>query len=177
MVLHKFGERLYSGTRKAITDHLKSIAGKVEASGQGPAFLRELKKRWDDHIKSTQMVRDILMYMDRTFVTTQNKTSVYALGLELWRDHVVRHPAIRARTLSVLLDMIQRERLGEVIDRSLVRSTTQMMVDLGQSVYVDDFESPFLASSTEFYRKEANDLMLTRCEVMPSPTTFPLLAI
>jgi len=65
MVLHKFGERLYSGTRKAITDHLKSIAAKVEGSGQGPGFLRELKKRWDDHIKSTQMVRDILMYMDR----------------------------------------------------------------------------------------------------------------
>ena len=65
MVLHKFGERLYTGTKKVITDHLKSIAVKVEGSGQGPAFLRELKKRWDDHIKSTQMVRDILMYMDR----------------------------------------------------------------------------------------------------------------
>ena len=57
--------------------------------------------------------------------------------------------------------MIQRERVGEVIDRSLVRSMTQMMADLGQSVYVEDFESPFLASSTDFYRKEASDLMLT----------------
>ena len=36
-----------------------------------------------------------------------------------------------------------------------------MLVDLGHAVYVDDFESPFLASSTEFYRKEASDLMLT----------------
>lgn len=28
---------------------------------QGESFLKELKARWDDHIKSTQMIRDILM--------------------------------------------------------------------------------------------------------------------
>jgi hypothetical protein len=32
----------------------------VEAT-QGLPFLRELKRRWDDHNKSTQMIRDILM--------------------------------------------------------------------------------------------------------------------
>ncbi len=80
------------------------------------------------------------------------KTPVYQLGLELWRDHVVRNPHIRERILSILIDLVLKERTGEMIDRSLFRSITQMLVDLGQGVYADDFEAPFLAASADFYK-------------------------
>lgn len=39
---------------------LCEMANRIEAT-QGVPFLKELKKRWDDHNKSTQMIRDILM--------------------------------------------------------------------------------------------------------------------
>lgn len=161
MVLHKNGEKLYYGLRDTLTSQLKDTATKIEAAGQGPSFLSELKQQWDDHVKETQMVRDIFMYMDRTYVTQQQKTPVYALALELWRDHVVRDPRIRQRLLAILLDMVQRERTGEVIDRGLVRATTRMLVDLGQGVYSDEFEEPFLASAADFYKKEASDCITT----------------
>ena len=60
MVLHKFGDRLYNGLTRTLTLHLKDVAAKVEAT-QGVPFLKELKKRWDEHLKATQMIRDILM--------------------------------------------------------------------------------------------------------------------
>ena len=60
MVLHKFGDRLYQGVADTLTKHLKSVAQKIEATQDLP-FLRELKQRWDEHNKSTQMIRDILM--------------------------------------------------------------------------------------------------------------------
>lgn len=60
MVLHKYGPRLYDGLIRTLTAHLTEVAGKIEAT-QGVPFLRELKKRWDEHNKSTQMIRDILM--------------------------------------------------------------------------------------------------------------------
>lgn len=156
MVLHKYGDRLYNGLKKTLTDQLKVVASRIEAS-QGLPFLKELKKRWDDHLKATQMIRDILMYMDRTFVTQQQKTSVYPLGLELWRDHVVRNAQIKERLLSILLDLVHKERTGEMIDRSLFRSITQMLVDLGQTVYVEDFEAHFLEASADFFKKEAQE--------------------
>jgi Cullin family len=64
MVLHKFGDRLYSGLQKTLIDRLKTVAAKIEAA-QGEPFLKELKKRWDEHNKSTQMIRDILMVSPR----------------------------------------------------------------------------------------------------------------
>jgi cullin 3 len=60
MVINKFGARLYDGLTVTVTEHLRDIAAKIEET-QGPAFMTELKLRWDDHTKSMQMIRDILM--------------------------------------------------------------------------------------------------------------------
>eukprot|EP00873_Tetraselmis_striata_P037331 jgi/Tetstr1/457595/TSEL_044163.t1 len=125
MVLHKFGDRLYSGLVSTITGHLHKIAAEVDAS-QDEQFLAELNQRWNDHNKSMQMIRDILMYMDRTYVQQQRK--------------------------GILLDFVKRERSGELIDKQLMRATTKMLVDLGHRVYVDDFEVHFLAAASDFYK-------------------------
>lgn len=48
-----------------------------------------------------------------------------------------------------------KERKGEIVDRSAIKSACQMLVLLGvtsRSVYEEDFERPFLAQSAEFYR-------------------------
>ena len=108
MVLHKYGDRLYDGVAAALTRQLQAVAARLEAA-QGEALLKELKARWDDHVKSTQMIRDILMYMDRIYVKHEAKAPVHQLGLNLWRDIVVRHPGIRPRMLAVLLDSVQRD--------------------------------------------------------------------
>ena len=67
-----------------------------------------------------------MQYMDRIYVKHHNKAPVHDLGLTLWRDHVVRRAPIKDRILNILLDMVYRERSGEIIDRALVRSVTQV---------------------------------------------------
>ena len=62
--------------------------------------------------------------MDRIYVKHQNKAPVTQLGLDLWRDCVVRRRGIRERMLSMLLDLIHRERIGDIIDRALLRAIT-----------------------------------------------------
>lgn len=160
MVLHKYGEKLYSGLVNTMTQHLREIAKTVESS-QGGLFLEELNSKWLEHNKSLQMIRDILMYMDRTYVTNFNKTPVHELGLNLWRDNIVRSSKIRDRLLDTLLDLVHRERTGEVINRGLMRNITKMLSDLGPTVYQNDFESPFLDSAADFYRLESQQYIET----------------
>ena len=66
--------------------------------------------------------------MDRIYVKHHNKAPVHQLGLDLWRDHVIRRPQIRDRLLVIVLDNIHRERTGEVIDRALMRAITQVLL-------------------------------------------------
>ncbi|GAA0165905.1 ubiquitin-protein ligase [Lithospermum erythrorhizon] len=158
MVLHKFGEKLYSGLVTTMTAHLEELGKSIE-SAQGGLFLEEMNRKWADHNKSLQMIRDILMYMDRTFIPTTHKTPVFELGLNLWRDNIIRSSKIQTRLQSTLLDLVRQERSGEVINRGLIRNIIKMLIDLGPSVYEDDFEKPFLAVSADFYRVESQQFI------------------
>ncbi|XP_010551535.1 PREDICTED: cullin-3B [Tarenaya hassleriana] len=158
MVLHKYGEKLYSGLVNTMTAHLREISKSIEAA-QGGSFLEELNRKWNDHNKALQMIRDILMYMDRTYIPSSKKTAVHELGLNLWRDNIVHSIKIQTRLLNTLLDLVHRERTGEVIDRVLMRNVIKMFMDLGDSVYQEDFEKPFLEASAEFYKVESQDFI------------------
>ncbi|KAL3578228.1 hypothetical protein D5086_019732 [Populus alba] len=154
MVLHKFGEKLYDGLVATMTSHLREISKSIEAA-QGDSFLEELNRKWNDHNKALQMIRDILMYMDRTYIPSTHKTPVHELGLNLWRDNIIHSSKIQTRLQNTLLELVHRERTGEVIDRGLMRNIVKMLMDLGSSVYQEDFEKPFLEVSAEFYRGES----------------------
>lgn len=58
-----------------------------------------------------------LWYQDRVYVQQNNVENVYNLGLIIFRDQVVRYGCIRDHLRQTLLDMIARERKGEVVDR------------------------------------------------------------
>lgn len=154
MVLQKFGEKLYTGLVTTMTSHLKEISQSIE-SAQGEIFLEEINRKWVDHNKALQMIRDILMYMDRTFIPSNHKTPVHELGLNLWRDVVIHSSKTKARLLDTLLELVLRERNGEVINRGLMRNIIKMLMDLGLPVYQQDFEKHFLDVSANFYCRES----------------------
>uniref|UniRef100_A0A8C1J494 Cullin 3a n=1 Tax=Cyprinus carpio TaxID=7962 RepID=A0A8C1J494_CYPCA len=117
---------------------------------------------WNDHQTAMVMIRDILMYMDRVYVQQNNVENVYNLGLIIFRDQVVRYGCIRDHLRQTLLDMIARERRGEVVDRGAIRNACQMLMVLGlegRSVYEEDFEMPFLDMSAEFFQMESQKFL------------------
>ncbi|KAA0053754.1 cullin-3A-like [Cucumis melo var. makuwa] len=138
--------------------HLKEISKGIEAA-QGELFLVELNRKWADHNKALQMIRDILMYMDRTFIPSTHKTPVHELGLNLWRDVVIHSSKTQTRLRDTLLELVHMERSGEVINRGLMRNIIKMLMDLGSSVYQEDFEKHFLDVSADFYRLESQQFI------------------
>lgn len=59
----------------------------------------------------------VSLLQDRVYVQQNNVENVYNLGLIIFRDQVVRYGCIRDHLRQTLLDMIARERKGEVVDR------------------------------------------------------------
>jgi len=162
MVLHKHGEKLYTGLREVVTEHLVMKVRKDVEESLNNNFLQTLNSAWNDHQTSMVMIRDILMYMDRVYVQQNNVDNVYNLGLMIFRDQVVRFPVIRDHLRQTLLDMVAKERRGEVVDRGAVKNACQMLMILGidaRSVYEEDFEKPFLEQSAEFYRMESQKFL------------------
>ena len=89
------------------------------------------------------MIRDILMYMDRTFVKQTKKDPVYHMGLKCFLKNVGRHREVRDRLQKILLTNIAKERDGEQIDFVLLKNILYMLVTLGitsKKIYQHDFE-------------------------------------
>lgn len=158
MVVNKHGDLLYSGLVQTSTQHLQKVAARI-AAVPGDAILTSMRTEWDAHIQSFKLISQILMHMDRVYVKQVGKKPVHELGLELWRDVVVHNPNIGPRMQSVLLEMILKERNGEIMDRTLIRSMTLMLADLGQAVYSKDFEEPFLDRTADFYKSESQSMI------------------
>ncbi|XP_026326666.1 cullin-3 isoform X2 [Hyposmocoma kahamanoa] len=162
MVLHKHGERLYTGLKEVVTHHLETKVREDVLHSLHNGFLQTLNNAWTDHQTSMVMIRDILMYMDRVYVQQNEVDNVYNLGLIIFRDQVVRYGCIRDHLRQTLLELVARERRGEVVDRLAIRNACQMLMVLGinsRVVYEEDFEKPFLHQSAEFYRMESQKFL------------------
>ncbi|XP_022902235.1 cullin-3 isoform X3 [Onthophagus taurus] len=162
MVLHKHGERLYTGLKEVVTQHLEGKVREDVLKSLKNNFLLILNQAWNDHQTSMVMIRDILMYMDRVYVQQNDVDNVYNLGLIIFRDQVVRYGCIRDHLQDTLLDMVMRERRGEKVDRISIKNACQMLMILGidgRSVYAEDFERPFLEQSAEFYKVESQKFL------------------
>ena len=84
-----------------------------------------------------EMIRDVMMYMEKTFIPSTHKTLIHELGF--WRDIVIPYTRLQDT-----LEFVHQERNGEVINWDLMRNIINMLTDLGSSVYKEDFEQHFL---------------------------------
>jgi len=125
LVLHKHGTLLYNGVQERLCMHLRdsgdsllivaresessltssSSGGLMRGSSAGSSndqykLLIEISKVWKEHRITMVMVRDIFMYMDRTYVPQHRKRPVYDLGLWLFRRVVWERLLIDTSTSS-----------------------------------------------------------------------------
>ncbi|KAK4167077.1 Cullin [Cladorrhinum sp. PSN259] len=144
----------------------------------GERFLRGIRDRWLDHNTAMNMIADILLYMEKADDTTAQPT-IYAATIGLFRDQVLKYNLdigpegsdrpfnIFDALIAVILDLINMERDGDIIDRNLLRQTTGMLEQLydndnefeNEKLYLTVFEPRFLQASHAFYRRECEKLI------------------
>uniref|UniRef100_A0A8W8IR20 Cullin N-terminal domain-containing protein n=1 Tax=Magallana gigas TaxID=29159 RepID=A0A8W8IR20_MAGGI len=145
MCSHKMSAQLY--------DQLKEVCDKH--------FLKNVDGCWQAHCRQMIMIRSIFLFLDRTYVLqTSSVMSIWDMGLELFRTHVMFHPLVQKRTVDGILQLIKRERTGEAVDRQLIKSLLRMLSDL--QMYVDAFEHSFLEATESLYAAEGQQLMQER---------------
>lgn len=177
-----FAENVIPRIQKLVTRNLVTIdadhgsrTSANERRQTGEKFLRGVRDTWDDHNVSMNMTTDILMYLDRGFLQAENgKASIFVTTIALFRDHILQsrlEPSSDKMVIKiitdVMLDQIDMERHGDVIDRALIRSCSRMLSCLyrdqqeseSEKLYLIHFEADFLRKSREFYAEECERLL------------------
>lgn len=150
----------------------------VERRSIGEKFLKAIRESWEQHNTSMNMIADILMYLDRGVTQDYNRPTIFAATIGLFRDHILRIDAsIGAETPSsamifdifnaTILDQINMEREGDVIDKALLRNCISMLESLhetdeeneNEKLYSTGFEPYFINFSHQFYKAECARLL------------------
>ncbi|KAL5977480.1 Cullin-4 [Asimina triloba] len=148
LCLHKMGGNLYERIQKECEAHISATLQSLV--GQSPDLVVFLSLDLCDQML---MIRGIALYLDRTYVKqNSNVRSLWDMGLQLFRIHLSLSAEVEHKTVTGLLRLIERERLGEAIDRTLINHLLKMFTALG--IYTESFEKPFLECTSEFYAAE-----------------------
>ncbi|KAI1435380.1 Cullin [Xylaria sp. CBS 124048] len=147
----------------------------VERRAMGEKFLKGVRASWESHNISMNMIADVLMYLDRSLTQEHRQPSVYTTGIGLFRDNVLRGKLSDAGSKyevfdilnATIIDQLNMEREGDVIDKALLRSCISMLESLFETdaeasderLYLTSFEPAFLEASHEFYRTECEKLL------------------
>lgn len=88
MVVRKYGERLYTGLKEVISQHLETKVRQEMLCALDNNFLQTLNEAWIDHKMSMTMIKELLMYMERSYIRINQMEDVYDVGLIIFRDEV-----------------------------------------------------------------------------------------
>lgn len=159
MCNHKMAPTLYVNLKNLVKDHVQdSIVPLTADNTDKEIFLKDMNSCWQNHCRQMIMIRSIFLYLDRTYVLqTPSISSIWDMGLEMFRVHIALNTLVQLRTIDGLLLLIENERQGDAVDRSLLKSLLRMLSDL--QIYQDAFESKFLNATERLYAAEGQRLM------------------
>jgi len=156
---HGMAEQVYSQLKDLVEGHTREMVKQFLGESMDKLiFMKKMNEAWSGHCQQIIMVRSIFLFLDRTYVLQQpGVLSIWDLGLDTFRRHILTHQLVQTRTVEGILMLIEQERHGDMVDRGLLKSLLRMLADL--QIYQDAFEKKFLLATEKLYSAEGQKLI------------------
>ncbi|KAJ3211024.1 hypothetical protein HDU67_004826 [Dinochytrium kinnereticum] len=162
------GADLYSNLKEHLRKHLTLLLSKADDSVDG-SLLHYYTREWQRYVLASTMVHHIFRYLNRHWVKREmdeghrNVYDVNTLCLVSWKDYFFL--TVHNNVMGAVLKLIQKQRDGETIEHSLIKSVVDSFVALGLDendctkptldIYKQYFETPFIAATEAYYKTES----------------------
>ncbi|KAL3632033.1 Cullin-1 [Castilleja foliolosa] len=155
----EYARQLYDKFRGAFEQYITSTVMPCLSEKHDKFLLEELVKRWRNHKVMVLWLSGFFCYLDRYVVPIfgYRPKSLNEVGLAFFRDLVYKE--INGKVRDVVISLIEQEREGEQIDRTLLKNVLDIFVEIGMGVmdhYENDFEESLLNATTAYYSKKAS---------------------
>lgn len=152
---YNWSRDLYDRHGQTITSYLneKALPALQGKTGQDPSILlSELKKRWENHQIMNKWLKRFFTYLDRYYVKHHSVPTLEEAGLRSFRANI--YDSLKGETTSAILKLVDDERKGRFIDKSLVKSIVELYEAMGMGNldrYIQDLEEQILDDTRQFY--------------------------
>ena len=120
--------------------------------------MQELKVRWANHQIMNKWLKKFFIYLDRYYVKHHTLPTLSQAGLRAFRTNIFDE--IKEDATDAILNLINAEREGEIVDKSLVKAIVELFESMGMGsldAYNTDLEVPMLEAAKEFYAKKRQE--------------------
>mmetsp|Transcript_17376 Transcript_17376/g.31660 ORF Transcript_17376/g.31660 Transcript_17376/m.31660 type:complete len:748 (+) Transcript_17376:238-2481(+) len=153
---YNWSEQLYQRHGETISRYLSDTVLPSLRDQHDEFLLRELTRRWGNHQIMNKWMQKFFMYLDRYYVKHHSLPSLLDAGLKHFKSLIFDE--VKRDVANAMLDLINQERDGAIIDRGLVKSCVQLFEAMGMGcldAYTIDFEEQLLASTQEYYARKS----------------------
>lgn len=169
---HLIGDDLYQRLRHYLRTHLEMVYAKGREHTQ-EALLTYYIKQWNRYTNAAKYVNHLFKYLNRHWVKREvdegkkDVYDVYTLHLVMWKDEFFMK--VHEDVMAAVLRMVEKQRTGETIEQSQIKSIVDSFVSLGLDdqdptkttldIYKFYFAKPFLEATETFYRNESSQFL------------------
>ncbi|KAF1333797.1 Cullin protein 1, partial [Globisporangium splendens] len=153
---YNFSEQLYERHGSTFDTYLESNVLPSLERAHDEFFLQELVKRWQNHKLMNKWMTRFFMYLDRYYVKHHSLPTLDEAGLQSF-DRVV-FQKVKGRVKFAMLDLIEKERNGEIIDTTLMRNCVEIFEVMGMKsldVYQTHLEAELVVASATYYERKS----------------------
>lgn len=158
---HDYSKQLYDRYKKTLEEYIKITVLPSLKQKHGEFLLRELVERWKNHKVMVRWLSRFFHYLDRYYVSRMLLLPLRELGLTIFNDQVFSE--LKTTLATIVIDMVNDERDGQLIDRALVKDVLDIYVEIGRGslgLYELDFEQAFCKGTADYYSKKAQTWMV-----------------
>ena len=155
----QFAKTLSQRLEVLIDEHTRNILQQFNQNDlEQMHFLRQMNECWKSNCHQLFKIKGIYLFLDRKYVLSEsNIMSIWVLGIERFRYYFSSNAVIQQRTVDEILNLIEQERHGGLIDKALVKDLLGMLSSL--SLYKTIFEPKFLEETHRLYKSESQRLV------------------
>ncbi|KAL5791749.1 hypothetical protein ACOSP7_000343 [Xanthoceras sorbifolium] len=158
---HDYSQQLYDKYKEAFEEYITSTVLPSLREKHDEFMLRELVKRWANHKVMVRWLSRFFHYLDRYFIARRSLPPLNEVGLTCFRDLV--YIELKDKAKDAIIALIDKEREGEQIDRSLLKNVLDIYVEIGMGQmdnYEQDFEAHMLQDTGAYYSRKASNWIL-----------------
>ena len=166
------GEDLYRNLKKYLKSHLEILHQRSKGHVD-EALLTYYIREWDRYTTAAKYTNHLFRYLNRHWVRREidegkkDVYDVYTLHLVQWRE--ILFEKVNKNVMAAVLKLVEKQRNGETIEQSQVKSVVDSFVSLGLDetdstkstldVYRYHFEKPFIEATTQYYENESHQFV------------------
>ncbi|RLN44231.1 hypothetical protein BBO99_00003116 [Phytophthora kernoviae] len=151
-----FSEQLYDRHGQTFDTYLELKVLPSLEQAHDEFFLQELVKRWTNHKLMMKWMTRFFMYLDRYYVKHHSLPTLDDAGLQSFDRMVFQK--VKVRVKDAMIELIEKERNGEIIDTTLMRNCVEIFEVMGMKsldVYQSCLETDLVTTSATYYERKS----------------------